>query len=142
MSENESADAFERRVLERERQRERLSRIEARAEENTRRVSDVEKEVDGKIERFGHRLLEDISERWDDKLALFRADLKEWIKDEMVPRVDVVEEVGKAVEKIEAAKQAETRGTARFWFYVVMNTLGIASAVGTGIFWIVTTLSN
>ncbi|MCA8902111.1 MAG: hypothetical protein KDA53_12760, partial [Hyphomonas sp.] len=104
MSENESADAFERRVLERERQRERLSRIEARAEENTRRVSDVEKEVDGKIERFGHRLLEDISERWDDKLALFRADLKEWIKDEMVPRVDVVEEVGKAVEKIEAAK--------------------------------------
>ena len=138
MSETEAE--IERRTTERL----RVERVETLAAENARRIEQNGRDVDDKIERYTHRMLEDLAERAEMRNELFEGKLLAKIDERLLKlfEANLAEGVAREVEKIEAAKQAETRGTARFWFYVVMNTLGIASAVGTGIFWIVTTLSN
>lgn len=111
---------------------------EMRIETLETRVEDF----DAKLDRTFHNLIDQIAERWDDKLALLQGDLKDWLKSEMVTRAELGSAVRKEHAQIETDKQSEARGNLRFWIYVVMNTLGISSAIGTAIFWIVTTLKG
>jgi len=97
---------------------------------------------DEKIDRMAHALVDQIAERWDDKLALLRGDLQDWLREEVVTRGELGAAVRKEHAQIEAEKQSEARGNLRFWFFVVMNTLGLSSALGTAIFWIVTILKG
>lgn len=109
------------------------------------RLEQIEARVDGfdeKMDRMAHALVDQITEKWEDKLLLFKGDLKDWLQGEMVTRGELGAAVRREHAVIESEKQSEVRGTLRFWFFVAMNTLGLSSAIGTTIFWIVTTLKG
>ena len=109
------------------------------------RLETIEARVDGfddKLNQTFHNLTDQLSERWDDKIALLKGDLKEWLQGEMVTRSELGAAVRKEHAAIETEKQSEARGNLRFWFFVVMNTLGVSSFLGTAIFWAVNYLKG
>lgn len=126
------------------RERERLDRIEATGKANEQAIKDQVRTFDEKIDKLAHGLVDQMSDRWEDKVALFETRALSTIEkrlaefaEEMVTKSSLPEHVEEALEAALLDRQSEIRGNFKFWSAVVLNTASITAAIATAIFWAV-----
>lgn len=140
---NETLDQ-EQEWLRKYHERERLDRIEATGKTNEQAIKDQAAAFDAKIDKLAHGLVDQMSDRWEDKVALFETRALAAIEkrlaafaEEMVTKKSLPEHVEAALDTALEDRRDEVRGTFRFWAAVVLNTASITAGIATAIFWAV-----
>jgi hypothetical protein len=131
------------------RERQRLEQIEATGKANENAIKAQAIAFDDKIDKLAHGLVDQMSDRWEDKVALFETRALAAIEkrlaafaDDMVTKKSLPEHVEAALEAALHDRRDEVRGTFKFWAAVVLNTASITAGIATAIFWAVNFLKS
>lgn len=131
------------------RERMRLDDIEKTSRQALDATRAFDDRLEAKTERLSHNLIGQITDQWDAKIEALEARLEKMLERQitaldgrLVSKKDLPGMVEDGVVATLGKQRNVARGQAKFWLGAIVNTISIVAGVGTGIFWILQTISH